>query len=355
MDKRPGEVRTQSRGLEPFNVRPLHARSEDDGSVLREKQQGIAGKHAGDDIHQQGRSSAGGGMGFSEPWSVDWCFSVIGSEYTHMYFWILKDLSWTQGWRLFSISFGSFAIMWWVIILYHSLRTRNTAEVWNAIGLFLWLFANFWWMTGEAHDYQYPDSPAISDRHLQESAIILETAVVWLSLYYFILLPLDLLPQTTQAMEEYDDGDFTPRFSYFRNFRQYENIHTLFWLCKDLAWNLDNISMWFVFLFPTVLVAVDLLWVSLCGKVRVESLPRPPSCARTRRSSPSNSRPPPQPPLNRRPSSTLRTLPPGCCGCWATRCGPSGSSSQTLTSPSSCGNSPPGRHSQQRGGIRRGS
>lgn len=265
--KASGTPSSQPPRLEPFNVRPLHARSEDEGSPLRGSQ-GIAVKSGEKDDGADG-DDRGGHMGFSEPWSVDWCFSVIGSEYCHMYFWILKDLAWTQGWRLFSISFGSFAIMWWVIILYHSLRTRNGAEVWNAIGLFLWLFANFWWMTGEAHDYQYPDSPAISDRHLSESAIILETAVVWLSLYYFIILPLNLMPQTAQAMEEYDDGDFTPRFSYFKNFRQYENIHTLFWLCKDLAWNLDNISMWFVFLFPTVLVAVDLLWVSLCGKVRL--------------------------------------------------------------------------------------
>jgi len=79
-----------------------------------------------------------GYLGFSEPWSIDWCFSVIGAEYCHTYFWILKDLAWTQGWRLFSISVGSFAIMWWTILLYHALRLRNIDEIWNCIGLFLW-------------------------------------------------------------------------------------------------------------------------------------------------------------------------------------------------------------------------
>jgi len=95
-------------------------------------------------VDAKGEPSGGGGeqeegyLGFSEPWSIDWCFSVIGAEYCHTYFWILKDLAWTQGWRLFSISVGSFAIMWWTILLYHALRLRNIDEIWNCIGLFLW-------------------------------------------------------------------------------------------------------------------------------------------------------------------------------------------------------------------------
>lgn len=36
-------------------------------------------------------------LGFCEPFTFSWCFSVIGSEYVHTYFWIAKDLSWTQG------------------------------------------------------------------------------------------------------------------------------------------------------------------------------------------------------------------------------------------------------------------
>lgn len=31
---------------------------------------------------------------------------------------------------------------------------------------------------------------------------------------------------------------------------------------KDLAWNRDNIVMWFIFLIPTVVLACDLLWLS---------------------------------------------------------------------------------------------
>ena len=208
-----------------------------------------------------------GYLGFSQPFSIDWCFSVIGSEYCHTYLWIAKDLAWTQGWRLFSISAGSLAIMWWTILLHHALRLRNVDEVWNCIGLFLWLFANFWWMAGEAHDFAYPDSPAVAERHNDESAYMLEAATVWLSIYYFVVVPTaGTITKDPKAISEYDDGEFRPRFSYFKNFRQYENVHTLFWLAKDLAWNRNNISMWFVMLFPTVLVAADLLFVSIMGK-----------------------------------------------------------------------------------------
>jgi len=123
-------------------------------------------------------------------------------------------------------------------------------------------------MTGEAHDYAYPDSPSISDRHNDESAYMLEAACIWLSVYYLIVVPTwGQITKDPKAIEEYDDGEFKPRFTYFKNFRQYENIHTLFWLSKDLAWNRNNISMWFVFLWPTVGIAADLLWASLCGKV----------------------------------------------------------------------------------------
>jgi len=41
------------------------------------------------------------------------------------------------------------------------------------------------------------------------------------------------------------------------------DIFTCSFRClKDLAWNRDNIVMWFLFLIPTVLLACDLLWLS---------------------------------------------------------------------------------------------
>lgn len=182
--------------------------------------------------------------------------------------------------------YGSLAIFWWLVVAYHALRTCNRDEIYNCVALFLWLFANFWyvvyflpspppflpllcfalivsiisliiiinyhshshphllslppslpspsspsrWMTGEAHDYAYPDSPELSDIHTAQCARILETALLWLAVYYLVILPFDLMPVKPEAVAEYDDGSLKPRFSYFKNFRQYENSHMLFWL-----------------------------------------------------------------------------------------------------------------------------
>lgn len=83
-------------------------------------------------------------LGITNPLTIHWFFSIIGSEYCHIYFWIIKDLAWTQNWRKVSIIFGILALVWSLVILYHSLRTLNWHEIWNFIASFLWLFANFW-------------------------------------------------------------------------------------------------------------------------------------------------------------------------------------------------------------------
>ena len=53
---------------------------------------------------------------------------------------------------------------------------------------------------------------------------------------------------------------------------RYDQVHMLFWLAKDLSWNLDNISMWFLFLFPTILLGMDYLYLS--WQVEVQSSER---------------------------------------------------------------------------------
>jgi hypothetical protein len=212
------------------------------------------------------RESTGPGddgiLGFSFPITIEWYFSPVGAEYTHTYFWICKDLAWTQEWRLLSLGFGFSAILWSLLILYHATKFKNGHEIINAVALLLWLSANFVWMSGEVYDVSYPDLPSISDLRTSQSAFLLEIAVVLLLTYYFILVPFDLLPITPKQLAIYDDGSIEPRFSYFRNFRQYENVHMIFWLTKDLAWNLSNISLWWLCLVPTFMLATDFLYIS---------------------------------------------------------------------------------------------
>jgi hypothetical protein len=85
-------------------------------------------------------------MGFGEPFTISWLFSITGAEYCHVYFWIFKDLAWTQEWRYTSLSFGSAATLWCLVIFYHAMRTRNTDEIYNTVALFMWIYANFWYV-----------------------------------------------------------------------------------------------------------------------------------------------------------------------------------------------------------------
>eukprot|EP01035_Chromulina_nebulosa_P017054 gene17054-22564_t len=110
--------------------------------------------------------------GFNYPWTLSWYLSITGSEYFHIYLWICKDLSWTQEWYLLSLIFGTLSLMWYVVLAYHALSTRNGEEIWNVLGGILWLFANFWWMAGEIHDVQYPYANPISDTAHYTSSLL---------------------------------------------------------------------------------------------------------------------------------------------------------------------------------------
>ncbi len=127
-------------------------------------------------------------------------------------------------------------------------------------------------MLGEAHDYEYPDSPPISIQHTYSSSKVLEVALMWCLVYYLIILPFRLLPCNKAALEEYDDGSLKPRFSCFETFRQYENLHMLFWIAKDLAWNRLNLLLWLFCLVPTVLLAIDFIIISATTKCEVGSV-----------------------------------------------------------------------------------
>ena len=117
-------------------------------------------------------------------------------------------------------------------------------------------------MIGEAHDFEYPDEIPISIQHTNDSAVVLFAALIWESMYYCIILPCNLLPCPKPALIEYDDGSLQPRFSCFKNFRQYENLHMLFWIAKDLAWNRLYFSLWLTFMIPTILIAADFIYIS---------------------------------------------------------------------------------------------
>ena len=125
------------------------------------------------------------------------------------------------------------------------------------------------WMRGEAHDHEYPEEMPIAADCSNLSALILMIAFVWLLVYYLIFLPFNLIHASKHSLLEYDDGQLRPRCAVFRSFRQYENLHMLFWISKDLAWNRLQLQMWIVCLLPTLLISADLLFISLSSNSTV--------------------------------------------------------------------------------------
>lgn len=117
-------------------------------------------------------------------------------------------------------------------------------------------------MVGEVHDYRFPDQTPISIKHSQTSSIILEFAVTWELIYYFIILPCNLLPCSKASLAVYDDGSLQARFKIFRRFREYENLHTLFWIAKDLAWNRLQFHWWIVCMPATILLSMDYILIA---------------------------------------------------------------------------------------------
>jgi hypothetical protein len=149
--------------------------------------------------------------GFTNSLTLSWFISVFGVEHCHTYFWITKDLAWMQGLRSASIFFGLLALAWSLLILYHAIRTVNWHELWNFIALFLWLFANFLWMRGEAHDSEFPEELPIAPEYSYYSSLLLEFALLWALAYYLICMPLNLIHTSRESLLEYDDGTLRAR------------------------------------------------------------------------------------------------------------------------------------------------
>ena len=130
-------------------------------------------------------------------------------------------------------------------------------------------FITLSWMRGEAHDHTYPEELPVAVECSDISALILSAAFLWLLVYYVAFLPFNLIHSSKASLLEYDDGQMRPRCAMFRNFRQYENLHMLFWISKDLAWNRSSLAWWLIFLFPTLFISADLLVIALTSNSTV--------------------------------------------------------------------------------------
>lgn len=83
-------------------------------------------------------------------------------------------------------------------------------------------------------------------------------ALTFLLVYHLILRPLRLLPADPSVLQKkYDMAQLHCRFSEFFSWRQYEHLHTLFWLAKDFSWNREYRYAWCIFSICTILLGLD--------------------------------------------------------------------------------------------------
>ena len=155
-----------------------------------------------------------------EALDLDWLLSIRGAENLYLYFWLLKDLSWAQDWYYPAYVFGALAIASSFVMVVNTVVDQATNEIFFSTAVFLWIFANFWWMTGDIHDYVlgYPDD-AVSDWYDQrtpQAAIIMEFGISWLAFFYLVVKPFKLFgADNPEKVAEYDTTGLPPRWPMF--------------------------------------------------------------------------------------------------------------------------------------------
>ena len=92
-------------------------------------------------------------------------------------------------------------------------------------------------MTGELHDWVYPNEPVLYPLRTIQCGQIMLFTIAWLGIYYVFEFPWKWLPKSwVQNAEYYDRNGIEnmPKWIswLFPNMRSLENIHILFWLAK---------------------------------------------------------------------------------------------------------------------------
>ena len=248
------------------------------------------------------------------PLTWQYAFTIRGAECLHLYLWILKDLAWTQEWYYPSWVFGTLAVGWSLWLLGSSLYDRATNEVFIRTASLIWILGNWWWITGEVHDWKYPEDPPIYDERTAQTAYILDVGLCWLATFYLFIKPFKLFDaDNPEMLIHYDTTGLPPRLLFFKTWREYENVHVsegvsffdrgggdgggggggggggeggggsggddylnmcslfrlfqiLFWMAKDVAWANNAPAVWIFFSIPTIFMAWDFVYCSLLRK-----------------------------------------------------------------------------------------
>jgi hypothetical protein len=126
-------------------------------------------------------------------------------------------------------------------------------------------------MSGEIYDHQYPpdnENGGYYTGRQHTAGAVLSVALGWIGFYYIVLRghkEINVKP-CKASLRKYDESGLVCRYSFINSWREYENLHILWWWGKDAAWNLEIKEMWIVFAIPTVMMAFDFVISSFSVK-----------------------------------------------------------------------------------------
>ena len=200
---------------------------------------------------------------FSIPWSPDLYYSIRGAENVHVYLWVLKDLGWSLDNKILGLLFGTLAILWCIMLVFHASERRNTLEMFNILTISLWLFGNFIWMIGNlvyGIDGEF---------RFCASIVMCIGLFLWLA-QRFWLLPSGFLKEDIYSINLYKNAKlFARKFDIFGvtvklgdTWRNVEHLHTILWLLKDICWACEFKVLWIIFFTLTFILSVDFIWLS---------------------------------------------------------------------------------------------
>lgn len=196
--------------------------------------------------------------GFTYPFDPRIFFTIRGCENVHIYFWICKDLGWIFDCKEVGMLFGTCALLWMIILGYNYYKEKDFEEVYFLLPTFLWLFANYLWMTG---NLIYG-----TDIFRFCSSCIMMIGLVSIIFYFAFLKKKNFFLSNFGKSQSYVTNGLICRFKSIGSWRRYEFAHMFFWLLKDYCWCSKDKIMWLAGAIPTIYISIDLIIVTWKNK-----------------------------------------------------------------------------------------
>lgn len=196
--------------------------------------------------------------------------SFRGAEHCQLYIWILRDWGWATNRYDVGMVCGGLAVAWAACLLFRAIYNRNIGESWHSFSRLAWQISLFVTVAAALHDSNFPKETKIFDNRSLDASNLLIAAILFQSLYQFILRPFFFPNPNNRGITPYDEPRFHARtttisipFLHFDNWRDYERFQIWAWIGKDCAYGYQSQGWWVFFYTITFLLALHLVNVSL--------------------------------------------------------------------------------------------